>query len=80
MKIGSGPATVSSDDPRFGLGTVFPALFKPGSGLPATVMMMGRHGRKDDLQDRRPARVRPVIFFEGKEGGILCISEDYKNV
>jgi len=43
-------------------------------------MMMGRHGRKDDLQARRPAKSRPVIIFEGKEGGIVSISEDYKNV
>jgi hypothetical protein len=41
--------------------------------------MMGRHGGKDDLQARRPARIRPVIIFEGKEDGIL-LSEDYKNV
>jgi hypothetical protein len=61
VKIGSGPATVSSDDPRYGLGKTLPTLPVSASGSPATVIKMGRHGRKDDLQARRPARIRPAV-------------------
>ena len=70
VRIGSGPATVSSDDPRYGLGMMMPALQAPGSESLATVVMMGRHGRKDDLQARRPARIRPALSSTVKKAEV----------
>ena len=61
VKIGSGPATVSSDDSLYGLGKIIPVLQAPGSGMPATVVRMGRRGRKNELQARRPARISSAL-------------------
>jgi hypothetical protein len=68
VRIGSGPATVSSDDPRYGLGKMLPEI--PASGSQATVIKMGRRGRKDDLQARRPARMRPALSSTVKKAEV----------
>jgi hypothetical protein len=70
VKIGSGPATVSSDDPLYGPGTRLTLVAMSSSGFPATVIMMGRHGRKEDLQVRRPARVRPALSSKAKKAEV----------
>ena len=70
VEIGSGPATVSSDDPLYGPGTRLTLVSMSGPGFPATVVMMGRHGRKEDLQARRPARVRPALSSKAKKAEI----------
>ncbi len=79
VKIGSGPATVSSDDPHYGLG-ISPALPTPDPGSPATVHTMGRHGREDDLQARRPARVRPAASSTVKKAEVSVYMRIIKTV
>ncbi len=61
VRIGSGPATVSSDDSLYGLGKLMPILQVPGSEMPATVVTMGRRGRRNELQARRPARISSAL-------------------